>query len=162
MTSYECFQGAARIESLAQEMYAGLAEKFAGRPYLRHPFTQLSNEEEQHALRILLLARHQGKASWTADALERISGRLGVMAAEIESMKTEFAKQDAAIDPGEIMRRVVDLERRFGTIHAQELAKCPDLQVQKLFSALAQQDARHQALIESARTKDDQPARGRG
>jgi rubrerythrin len=162
MTSYECFQGAARIELLAQEMYAGLAEKFAGHPYLRQLFSQLSSEEEQHALRILLLARHQGNAAWTADAMERISGRLGVMAAEIESMKAEFAKRDAAPDPGEIMRRVVDLERRFGAIHAQELAKWPDLQVQKLFSALAQQDARHQALIESARTKGDRPAQGRG
>jgi rubrerythrin len=162
MTSYECFQGAARIESLAKEMYAGLAEKFAGRPYLRHLFTQLSAEEEQHALRILLLARHQGKAPWTADALERISGRLGVMAAEIESMKAEFARKDSAVDPGEIMRQVVDLERRFGAIHAQELARCADPEVQVLFAALAQQDARHQALIESARTTGEPQAQGRG
>lgn len=28
--------------------------------------------------------------------------------------------------------------------------------------SLAQQDARHQALIESARTKGDRPAQGRG
>jgi rubrerythrin len=142
MTSYECFQGAARIESLAKEMYAGLAEKFAGRPYLRHLFTQLSAEEEQHAL--------------------RISGRLGVMAAEIESMKAEFAKKDSAIDAGEIMRQVVDLERRFGAIHAQELARCADPEVQVLFAALAQQDARHQALIESARTTGEPQAQGRG
>ena len=40
MTSYECFQGAARIESLAQEMYAGLAEKFTESPYLRQLFAQ--------------------------------------------------------------------------------------------------------------------------
>jgi hypothetical protein len=77
-------------------------------------------------MRIWLLARHQGKAPWTADAMERISGSLGVMAAEIESMKAEFARKDSAVDPGEIMRQVVDLERRFGAIHAQELARCAD------------------------------------
>jgi hypothetical protein len=161
MTSYECFQGAARIESLAKEMYAGLADRFAGRPYLRHLFAQLSAEEE-HAMRIWLLARHQGKAPWTAAAMERISESLGLMAAEIESMKAEFAKKESAIDPGEIMRRVVDLERRFGAIHAQELARCADPEVQMLFAALALQDARHQALIESARTKGEPPAPGRG
>ena len=83
-------------------------------------------------------------------------------AARIESMKAEFARKDSASDPGEIMRQVVDLERRFGAIHAQELAKCADPEVQVLFAALAQQDARHQALIESARTKGEPRAPRRG
>jgi rubrerythrin len=154
MNSQECFQTAARIESLAQEMYAGLAETFTGSPYLRQLFSQLSAEEGQHALRIRLLARHQGHAPWAAEAVEGISGSLGDLVAEISSMKADFAKPERAGDPGEVLRRVVDMERRFGTVHAEKLAHSADVEVASLFSVLAAQDARHRAIIEGAMTRE--------
>ena len=153
MTTYECFQGAARIESLAQEMYAGLAEKFTESPYLRQLFAQLSAEEGQHALRLWLLARHQGRSPWAAEAVAGISGSLGDMAAEITSMKADFSRPEQVADPGEVLRRIVDMERRFGLIHAERLAQSADPEVAALFSVLAEQDARHRALIEGAGTR---------
>jgi rubrerythrin len=158
MRTHECPKQAARIEQLAKELYAGLAETFSGRPYLRHLFAQLSAEEEQHALRIVLLARHQGKAPWAADAAARISAGLDAMAGEIEAMKSDFAK--AGNDPGEVLQRVVELERRFGTIHAEQLARSAEPEVAKLSSSLAQQDARHRALIEGAGAREARLARG--
>jgi hypothetical protein len=157
MTTYECFQGAARIETAAQELYAALAETFSDRPYLRSLFAQLSAEEAQHAQRIWLLARHQGKAPWAADALEKVSSGLVEMAAEIESMKGSLAGPGDGVDPGAVLERVVDMERRFGSIHAEALARSADPQVAMLFASLATQDARHRALIEGARSQDGRP-----
>jgi rubrerythrin len=151
VTSHQCFQAAERIETLAQELYTRLAEAFGGRPYLRHLFAQLAVEEGQHAMRISLLARHQGRSPWAAEAVDRVSASLGDMAGEIEAMKAEFARAGSAIDPGEVLRRVVELERRFGSIHAEELCRTADPDVRKLFTSLAEQDARHRAIIESAR-----------
>jgi rubrerythrin len=150
VTTYECFQAAARIETLAQELYARLAAIFDGRPYLRHLFAQLAVEEGQHAMRIALLARHQGRSPWAAEALDRISASLGDMAREIEAMKAEFARAGSANDPVEVLRRVVEMERRFGSIHAEELSHSANPDVHELFTSLAEQDARHRAIIESA------------
>jgi rubrerythrin len=157
MTTYECFQGAARIETLAQELYAGLAESFGGRPYLRQLFAQLSEEEGQHARRVQLLSRHQGKAPWAVEAMGRIAESLEGMAAEVESMKADFIQPGKVAEPGEVLRRVVELERRYGSIHAEQLARSGDPEVAKLFSALAAQDGRHRALIEGAGTREGQP-----
>jgi rubrerythrin len=159
MTTYECFQSAARIETLAQELYAGLAESFAGRPHLRQLFAQLSEEEEQHAHRVKLLSRHQGRTPWAAEAMGRIAESLEGMAAEVESMKADFTRPGRVADPGEVLRRVVELERRFGSIHAEQLARSADPEVAKLFSVLAAQDARHRALIEGAGGREVQPGR---
>jgi rubrerythrin len=150
VSSYECFRGAARIETLAQEMYTGLAERFSGRPYLSHLFTQMAAEEGQHAMRIWLLARHQGATAWAADAATRISAGLEDIVKEIESMKAEFSRPGATDDPGDVLRRIVEMERRFGSFHAEQLARSADPDVHKLFSSLAEQDARHRAIIESA------------
>jgi rubrerythrin len=153
VSNHECFQAAARIETLAQELYTRLASIFDGRPYLRHLFAQLAVEEGQHAMRIALLARHQGRSPWATEAVARISADLGDMAREIEAMNAEYAKAGSAKDPGEVLRRVVEMERRFGSIHAEELSVSADPEVHKLFSSLAEQDARHRALIESAQAR---------
>jgi rubrerythrin len=162
MTGYECFQGAARLETLAQGMYAGLARTFVGHPRLRHLFARLSAEEGQHAMRIWLLCRHQGDPPWPADAMARISAGLEGMAKEVESMTAELAEPGQAPDAGEILRRVADVARRLGSIHADELARSDDPEVQRLFWSLAQQDARHQGLIEGERAKGERPVPARG
>jgi rubrerythrin len=159
-STYECFQRAARIETLAQELYAGLAETYVGRPHLRDLFAQLAEEERQHALRIWLLARHQGNSPWAAEAVGKIVAGLSDMAVELESMRDDFEKGGEVPDPGAVLARIVDVERRFGFIHADQMARTGDAAVSGLFTALASQDARHQALIEGARSRD--PARDLG
>jgi rubrerythrin len=162
MTTYECFQRAARIETLAQELYAGLSETFTDRPYLRQLFAQLSEEEAQHAHRVQLLSRHQGKAPWAVEAMGRIADSLEGMAAEVESMKADFTQPGQVAEPGEVLRRIVELERRYGSIHAEQLARSADPEVAKLFSSLAVQDARHRALIEGAGSREGRPGRAEG
>jgi hypothetical protein len=79
---------------------------------------------------------------------------------ELESMRDDFEKGGEAPDPGAVLARIVDVERRFGFIHADQMARTGDAAVSGLFTALASQDARHQALIEGARSRD--PARDLG
>jgi rubrerythrin len=155
-TTHECFQKAARIESLAQDLYAGLAETFAGRPYLRNLFARLAEEEAQHERRIWLLARHQGRSPWAAEAVSKACVELGSMIEAIESTKAEVTGPGANADPGMVLTRVIDMERRFGSVHAEQLARSGDPEVARLFSALALQDARHRALIEGAESAERQ------
>lgn len=141
---------ATRIESLAQEIYSGLAITFEHQPFLKELFAQLAAEEGQHAMRIRLLERHAGKAPWPAGELERIGSDLEALAAEIAEKQASFRKLHAGSDARGVLRSLADMELRFGSVHAEELARSGDPAVQKLFVALAQQDDRHRELITRA------------
>jgi rubrerythrin len=149
-TAMQCLGSAIRIESLAQELYAGLAATFEHQPYLRELFTQLAAEEGQHAMRIRLLERHQGRAPWPQETIERISADLDAVQEEMAAMKASFRMLSAAADARPVLRRLADMEERFGSIHAEELARSSEPAIQKLFGALSTQDARHQELIQKA------------
>ena len=152
-TSTQCMGGAIRIECLAQELYAGLAVAFLHQPYLRELFERLAAEEGQHAMRIRLLERHQGKAPWAQETIDRVSADLDAMAAELTAMQESFRKLSLAADARPVLRRLAEMEERFGSVHAEQLARSADPEIQKLFTALAEQDARHRELIRSAMGK---------
>lgn len=149
-TVTQCLGSAVRIESLAQELYAGLATTFQHQPYLRDLFTQLAAEEGQHAMRIRLLDRHQGKAPWPQEALDRISADLDAVERELAAMQASFRTLASAADARPVLRRLAGMEERFGSIHAEELARSAEPDVQKLFASLSQQDVRHRELIQRA------------
>jgi rubrerythrin len=149
-TAMQILGAATRIESLAQEIYAGLAVTFEHQPYLKELFGKLAAEEGQHAMRIRLLDRHAGKAPWSAEERERIGSDLDALAAEITEKQASFRKLHAASDAREVLASLAEMELRFGSVHAEELARSGDGEVQKLFGALAQQDDRHRELIARA------------
>lgn len=149
-TVTQCLGAATRIESLAQELYAGLATTFQHQPYLRDLFSQLAAEEGQHAMRIRLLERHQGRAPWPPDAIDRISADLDAVGEELVAMKASFRTLSPAADARTVLRHLAGMEERFGSIHAEELARSSEPDVQNLFAALAQQDVRHRELIQRA------------
>ncbi len=141
---------ATRIESVAQDIYANLATTFDNQPFLKELFGQLAIEEGQHAMRIRLLDRHAGKAPWPVEKLERIGSDLDALAAELTEKQVSFRKLHARSDARDVLRSLADMELRFGSVHAEELARSGDPEVQKLFEALAQQDDRHRELIARA------------
>jgi rubrerythrin len=149
-TATQCLGAATRIESLAQELYAGLAVTFQHQPYLRELFAQLAAEEGQHAMRIRLLDRHQGKAPWPSEAIDRISADLDAVEEELTAMKASFRTLSPAADARIVLRRLGVMEERFGSIHAEELARSAAPEVHKLFASLSQQDVRHRELIQKA------------
>ena len=153
MNASECLRAAARIESMAKDLYAELAVSFAERPFLAELFERLAQEEAQHAMRIRLLERHHGRAPWSEEMLERFQVELDGMLAEIESVRKLARSAVGARNVGALLRRLTRMESRFGSIHAEELAKSAAPAVQKLFAALATQDARHSEMIREAEVR---------
>ena len=149
-TAMQILGAATRIESVAQDIYANLATTFDHQPFLKELFGQLAIEEGQHAMRIRLLDRHAGKAPWPSGVLERIGADLDALSAEIAEKKVSFRKLHAASDAREVLQSLAEMEVRFGSVHAEELASSGDPEVQKLFGSLAQQDDRHRELIARA------------
>ncbi|MGA8891538.1 MAG: hypothetical protein WB493_08215 [Anaeromyxobacteraceae bacterium] len=147
LTTAQCFRSAERVERLAQELYAALSEAFAARPALRDLFRRLSAEEAQHAMRIRLLERHGGKAAWAPETVGTLCDDLRDMADEVAGMKAEFGRPGGPPPPDEVLKRVAAMERSFGALHAEELARSAEPDVQALFESLARQDAAHLALI---------------
>ena len=150
MTNEECFETAIRIETLFRDVYAGLAESYADCPLLSDMFNRLAEEEEQHAQRILLLSRHRADARWSEDAMARIARDLDSVSTALMLLATEFREATARPDASDVLQRVIDLEHRCGSIHAESLARCLDPEVQGFFYALSRQDEHHRDLLESA------------
>ncbi len=149
-TAAQCLGSAVRIECLAQELYAGLAETYLHQPYLRDLFAQLAAEEGQHAMRIRLLDRHQGKAPWPQETIDRMSADLDALATEIAAMQESFRVIAMTADARPVLRRLAEMEVRFGSVHAEQLARSAEPEIQRLFAALAEQDAHHRELIQNA------------
>jgi hypothetical protein len=151
-TASNCLRAAETVELLAQELYTALADTFVGEPAMRNLFLRLAAEEGQHVMRIRLLARHGGRSPWPQDVVERSCAALDAMAAELETMRADFAKLPVPPDAGSVLVRLVSMEDRFHSVHAQELARCAVPEVERLFASLASQDAAHQELLRAAMT----------
>jgi rubrerythrin len=113
-------------------------------------FRSLADEEEQHARRIRLLARHQADGTWAKDTADRIARNLGDMSAELLAMVAEIGEDFEGAPREDLLRRVMDAEIQCSSIHAEVLAQTAEIDVQLLFSALAKQDVRHMELLEKA------------
>ena len=150
MTPVECLEAVARMEVLAQDMYSALAIRYGDRPDLRELFSALALDEEHHADRIRALAQHQTNQDLSDATRARITATLEAMQAELVALMEVGADGRALAAPGEILRKVIDFEKRFESIHAEYLA--PDFApgMQGLFSSLARQDRRHIELLKQA------------
>jgi hypothetical protein len=69
------------------------------------------------------------------------------MTEEIAAMKADFGRSGGPPPADEVLRRVAAMERSFGKLHAEELARSAEPEVRELFESLARQDATHHALI---------------
>jgi rubrerythrin len=151
MTSYEFFKLAERIELLARDLYAELADEPATPPGLRKIFLGLADEEQGHAQRIQLLAGTSRGAAWL-DQLNREAGAaLAAVTKEMEAFISRLKARRRPDDLVVVLDQLVEMETRFASVHAEELAKLAEPSVAKLFAALAKQDQRHRTLLEEAR-----------
>jgi rubrerythrin len=150
MTTEECFEAAVQVEHLMRDVYVGLAERYAGDPAKREIFRTLAEEEEQHAHRIRLLARTQDGGTWAKDTAARIARDLDAMSAELLAMVAELSDEFEGAPREDLLRRVMEAEFHCSSVHAEVLAQTAEIDVQMLFSALAQQDVRHKTMLEQA------------
>jgi rubrerythrin len=158
MTTAQCFEAAVQVETLMRDVYVGLSRRYAGQETMCALFRGLAEEEEQHAQRIRLLAKHQSEGTWARDAAVRISRKLDAISAELLGLVAELGDESREPSPRELLQRVIDAEHRCSAIHAEELARTAEIDVQLLFSALARQDVHHGSLLElGARPGDRSP-----
>jgi rubrerythrin len=150
-TAAQCIHLAERVETLAQELYAILAEAFAAEPALASLFRRLAAEEGQHALRIRLLERHAGRSPWQPQVLDRVGQDLDAMAREIEELRTRLAGLPSPLDAFSVIAHLASMEERAHAAHAHELAHSAVPEIAHLFRTLAAQDAGHGALLRAAR-----------
>ena len=150
MTTEECFEAAVQVENLMRDIYVRLADRYAVEARLKEMFLRLAEEEEQHARRIQLLAKHQNEGTWADDTAARISEDFGAMSTDLLAMVAALEEDWNGGSARDVLRRVMDAERRCGSIHAEVLAHSAEIDVQVLFWSLARQDVQHKELLEKA------------
>jgi rubrerythrin len=150
VTPEECLEAAVRLEMHAHDLYRSLASRYFERADLHELFLKLAAEEEEHARRIRALARNPlGSAAWDDRTRSRVAGQMRAMEAEAVAMLVRSSGQKPD-RPDDLIRSVIDFERRFGLVHAEELAPLFAPEAQATFLALAAQDERHRALLAEA------------
>ena len=150
VTPAECLEAAVRLEMHAHDLYRSLASRYFEHADLHALFQMLAGEEEEHARRIRALALEPlDAAAWDDRTKCRIAGQMRAMEAEAVAMvvRSSGRKPDR---PDHLIRWVTDFERRFGLVHAEELAPIFAPEARETFLALAVQDERHRALLAEA------------
>jgi rubrerythrin len=153
MKTSQLLQAAACVEILSQELYTELSATFSDSPTLRDLFLRLAEEEAQHAKCLQLLDRHRVKAPLTAEVSERIRGELAGLADALERVRTELRSPALRTDPYAALGRMAELEARFASVHAAEIATEAYPAMKKVFAAMERQDRDHARLISWARTR---------
>jgi rubrerythrin len=150
MTPGACLESAARLELQARDLYRTLALRYVERTDLHDLFSALAEEEALHAQRLVNLAGRPLRAGWDDSRQVHIAGQMAAMEAEAVAMvvRSSGRKPD---HPHHILRWVVDFERRFSLVHAEELAPLFAPEARDLFLFLATEDERHRALLDEAR-----------
>lgn len=146
MNTYGCVHAAAKLEGEIQEIYTALAGIYASDPTLSGLFRRLAEEERQHALRVELLFRHQRKADWKEDVVERTTKAIEAAAASIAAVRKELSGSFLFAEPVVVLQTLMEMEVRLDAINARELVKSADPEVQKLFATMAGADAAHKEL----------------
>ena len=149
-----CFEAAVQVENLMRDLYLRLSAIAGTDVWARELFQRLAEEEEQHAHRIRLLARHQGRGPWAQETAARITTELSAMTAELTRLVEELGAGGGSPGRAEVLRRVIDAEHRASVLHAEVLARSAEIDVQMLFHSLAKQDVHHKQLLEKVAEPD--------
>lgn len=147
MTIQQCFQTTARIQLLLRDLHAGLARCFGTTPFLRKTFIYLAHEEEQRALRMRVLIMDRKGVLWSDEAIATIRTNLVATLAELSAMAVEIDRNSGNLDAESVLRRLIQMERRCGAIHAGTLSRNSDPEVRAFFASLAKPDVRVERLL---------------
>ena len=150
VTIQQCFQTAARVQILLRDLHSGLARCFGEDPVLRETFIFLAREEEQRALRLRLLVMDRKGFLWSGEAIGTIHSNLVATLAELSAMAMEIQRTPEVLTAGHVLRRLMEMERRCGAIHAETLARNSDPEVRAFFASLAKPDVRVERLLAQA------------
>jgi rubrerythrin len=147
MTTYEHFSKAELVETIASEIYAHLATRFAGQPDVAADFRRLAAEEVQHAARIRMLARQTSSSKKLFRDLPRVDAEIEDLLRDAVLLRAEVRRERWGDDLGQIRARLVAWEDHLATAHAECVSRGADPSVSTFFEALAKQDRAHAHLL---------------
>lgn len=148
-SAYALFAAAERLELLAAELYRLLAERFAANEVVRAVFQRLHQEEIQHAARVrLLVSQYRNESALFGDAmLFEGAPDPRPLVGQLEAIVREVEAGGWGTNLTEIRARLVDLERRCVSLHAQFMAAGAPPEISSFFAVLAEQDEEHERLL---------------
>jgi rubrerythrin len=144
--TYAVFNKAERLEQLSAEVYRAAAEAFPAAPEAQL-LKRLADEEDQHAVRIRLLAsryRHDSSLFQNTDFKLKA---LDALILEAQGLKREIDAGRWKDDLPGLIARLAELEARGESSHADLLAQGADPQVEGFFRRLAEQDRAHLEVL---------------
>jgi hypothetical protein len=145
-TTFDLFQCAERIETLAAAVYGALAGQFRGDREAQALFRALEAEELQHASRVRLLAasyRNDSKVVDRVNGAEELDGCLAAAERALAEVR------GGGWGPGlaDVLSRVSRLEVRLASAHANLLARNGNGALREFLEQLARMDAAHLHLL---------------
>jgi rubrerythrin len=146
---YALFAASERLELLAAELYRILAERFAATEAVRELFWKLHQEEIQHASRVRLLAAQYRHDSGLFGSAALFDGAPDprLMLAEVEATVREVAAGAWGNDLQEVRARLIAMEKRCVSLHAQFMVAGAPPEISSFFEELARQDEQHEQLL---------------
>ena len=143
------FAAAERVELLTAELYRLLADRFAATEPIRELFRKLREEEIQHAARVRLLASQYRNDSGLFRRAALFDGAPDPtrMLVELEATVRDVAAGAWGDDLLEVRRRLVEMETRCVSLHAQFMVAGAPREIASLFEELARQDEQHERLL---------------
>jgi rubrerythrin len=147
-TNFDILDKAEKLELLASEIYAQLARRFGDDAAAAMLFTQLRDEEQQHAARVRMVAAQSRRDS-------KLLGKISIDAREMDEVVAEMTTILANLRAGrweadvkQTKRLLLDLEERCSHAHAQGLLGL-NASLRMFFEQLALQDKAHEELLRS-------------
>lgn len=149
--AHDVLELAIRVERLAGRLYAILAERFADEPEAHAMFLRLEAEEQQHALRIELLAETVARRPELEVALSLDTERMEDALREGEALAVILAAPRPRPTLQRALRLAAQLEERFARVHADQLTAVTDPTLREFFQVFVAQDREHAELLRGSR-----------
>jgi rubrerythrin len=138
---------AIRVERLAARIYAILAERFADAPEAGEMFRHLEAEEQQHALRIEMLAATLDRRPELDQRLVLDEDAMERALRDGEALATILAGPAPRPPLARARTLAAQLEERFAQVHAHQLTAQSDPELREFFAVFVAQDREHAALL---------------
>jgi rubrerythrin len=148
-TTSGCIRAAIELELRSASLYRALAERFSGHAWLRLLLDGLTEEEQQHAMRIRMLERVHPASIWKPEDLPAFSTAIQAALARTMEVEETIARS-GQIPPLSVLEAVRRLEAATAGAHAEALARSAAPDVRGLFESLATQDRHHGEVLERA------------
>jgi rubrerythrin len=145
-TNFDVLDKAEKIELLASELYAAFARHFCADPVALKLFTQLRDEEQQHAARIRTVAAQSRRDTKLLAKISVDTRGLDDVIVEMTAVLANVGHGNWGADLAQTKRLLVELEDRCSRAHAEGLQGLHE-SLRKFFEQLALQDKAHEELL---------------